>query len=782
MSYKIEVKYFQGILLLIYGKMVDSLQDMAYRIYLKGIVQGVGFRPFVYRLASELNLKGWVENSTSGLIIHAEGCEGIDFYQRLLAEAPPLSRITNSYSEEVKPEGFSTFEIRQSANSGNKDVLISPDIATCSDCLTEIRTIDNRRYAYPFTNCTNCGPRYTIIQDIPYDRVRTTMASFPMCKDCSSEYYDPADRRFHAQPVACNVCGPYVQLIDSDGNKLPGIGIKELAEGAIVAVKGLGGFHLVCDAKNEKSVNRLRERKERGLKPFALMAKSIEKALEEVNISGLEQELLNSPAAPIVLLERKTKQSSLASGIAPNLHTLGIMLPYTPLHHLLLDGAYDFLVMTSANLSGRPLIYKDEDALESLKGIADYILLHDREIYHPCDDSVLQVIGDQPVFFRRARGYVPMPLEINLNYEKSILGVGGELKNCFCLSQGNRAFVSQYIGDLEGYENFQRFLQELKSFQRVVNVVPHVISHDLHPNYQTTRYAKSTDLPKVPVQHHHAHLVSVLGEHGYSEKALGIVCDGTGYGVDGRIWGFEFLFGNAQEFERKAHLEYLPLPGGDAGTKYPLRIAYAYVKYLLGIDEETEFLWGGLTKEERRILDNQIEKEIQVFPTSSAGRLFDAVSALLGICNVVTYEGQAAIELESTATNWFNAKDEQKISSLYEIEVLENDHVLSLGVKKLFEEIIKELGKGESVGKIAYKFHMTIAKVMVDTARRLGVGKGPLVLSGGVFQNKLLTERVISICVANEIEVLRSRDLPPGDSGLSFGQVLIASEVSKKCV
>lgn len=732
-----------------------------------------------------MGIKGWVSNSSRGVTIYAEG-DNLDlFYERLLKEAPPLAKIVTSRTVTSKSKNCQTFKIMQSEEEQKADVLISPDVATCEDCLKEMADPKNRRFGFPFTNCTNCGPRYTIIRDVPYDRAKTTMAEFPMCEGCATEYQNPVDRRFHAQPIACPDCGPKVQLRDTLGNVLPGIGADQLAQGAILAVKGLGGFHLVCDARNRQAVRRLRERKERGAKPFALMARSVEKAKQEVSIGSEEEKLLRSQAAPIVILKRQLNHTkSLPDEIAPGIHTLGIMIPYTPIHHLLFEGSYDFLVMTSANLSGRPLIYKNEEALENLKGIADYFLIHDRDIYHPCDDSVVQVIGEEPVFFRRARGYVPLPiLTSSIQVKTPFLGVGGELKNAFCLASEGRSFVSQYLGDMEGYENLQRFYQELDSFQKVVNITPQAIAYDKHPNYELTRFALEQPLPAHPVQHHHAHLVSVLGEWDRTEPTLGIICDGTGFGEDGCIWGFEVLYGNAADFKRRGHLEYLPLPGGDSGAKHPLRLAYAYLKTLLPEEEwaKTDSLWGALSLEERQVLNRQLETGFQVFQTSSAGRLFDAVSGLLGVCLKVTYEGQAAIELESVAYRFLQdaLKDPERLHKdryyPYEVIVENSEGILKVG--SLFKEMVLDILRSVSREEIAYCFHQTIAHAIVDLVIQLGVEKGPLVLSGGVFQNRLLTESVLELCQEKQIEVLRSRTLPPGDGGLAFGQLLIANEV-----
>lgn len=756
-------------------------------IFFNGIVQGVGFRPFVYKLAEELGINGWVNNSSHGVTIHAEGNELDLFYDRLLKEVPPLAKIVTAQAIDVKPRYYMTFEIIESEPESKADVLISPDVATCRDCLEDMADSKSRFYQFPFTNCTNCGPRYTIIRDVPYDRALTTMNEFQMCKSCEEDYVNPRNRRFHAQPIACENCGPKFQLMDGSGRYLPGLGVDQLSQGGILAVKGLGGFHLVCDARNIEAVRRLRERKERGSKPFAVMARSIAAAREQVNILVKAEELLTSSSAPIVILEQKlASRGRISEDIAPGLQTLGIILPYAPIHYRLFEGPYDFLIMTSANLSGRPLVYSNDEALAELQGIADYFLMHNRDIYHPCDDSVVQLIGDEIVFHRRARGYVPLPILMNnFRAETPLLGVGGELKNSFCLVAGQRAFVSQYIGDMEGYENLQRFHQELESFQRVVNIVPNAIAYDQHPNYQLTNFALEQPWPKYAVQHHHAHLVSVLGEWDRTEPTLGVICDGTGYGDDHCIWGFEFLYGNSSGYERKAHLEYLGLPGGDAGAKHPLRIAYAYVKTLLKGEawEKTKPLWSSLSSMERQILDRQVDTGVQLFQTSSAGRLFDAVSALIGVCIKVTYEGQAAIELESVGTRFSqnHLADEESSpknsQALYSLETRVEAGVLILGVRALFEDLIRDVLLGVSKEEISYRFHMTLARAIVDIALQLEVGDGPMVLSGGVFQNKLLTEAVLRNCQRHGIKVLRSRSLPPGDGGLAFGQVLIANEV-----
>ncbi|NLI93607.1 MAG: carbamoyltransferase HypF [Peptococcaceae bacterium] len=814
----------------------------AYHIHINGIVQGVGFRPFVYKLAEQLQIKGWVNNSSDGLDIHAEGKSIEEFYRRLLKEKPPLAYITSYHKTEVPIKNYQDFNIVESQKASKTDVLISPDVATCKDCLREMCDQADRRYLYPFINCTNCGPRYSIIYDRPYDRHKTTMQKFVMCSECKEEYENPHDRRFHAQPVSCDLCGPVLQLLDSEGKVIQdqGLGISFLQKGAILAVKGLGGFHLVCDAYNHEAVKRLRTVKERGAKPFALMARDIPTAAREVEISDLEEEILESPAAPIVLLRKTDRPNSrLSSDIAPGLHTLGVMLPYTPIHHLLFQGGFEFLVMTSANLSGQPLIFENEEALTGLKGIADYFLVHNRDIYHPCDDSVVQVIGDKMTFIRRARGFVPLPLLLKEEFDDPIAGLGAEMKNAFCLASGKMAFMSQYIGDMHGYENFERFKQEFDSYQKVADIFPRKVAYDMHPDYATTKLAKSMVYPKCAVQHHHAHHVSVMTEHGLSHQVLGISCDGTGYGEDGKIWGFEYLFGNAEGYLRKGHLEYLPLPGGDAGAKFPVRIAYAYLRTILSEKEWplTKELWTKLTVQEKNILEAQLQSRFQLFDTSSAGRLFDAVSGLLNICTLVTYEGQAAIELESRAATWVAGSRQRdreledrdsKLSRLYtegvtslkklagELKELESDNdkklnnitariqihdlihrenmnpklypvrlqeaadTVNIKINRFLRQILEALLFGTDPGEIAFTFHYSLACAMLETALVIGMPENQLVISGGVFQNKLLTECLLDLAKKIGVTIYYPGQMPSGDGGLALGQVMIANRFFRK--
>lgn len=791
----------------------------ALKIHLDGIVQGVGFRPFVFKVANNLDIKGWVKNSSNGLDIHAEGEKVEEFSAILQNETPPLATIISKDIRATEYQGYSDFKIIKSDNVTQADVLISPDIRTCPDCLQEMFDKDDRRYLYPFINCTNCGPRYTIIRDRPYDRDKTTMDAFHMCPKCREEYEDPFNRRFHAQPVACEDCGPSLRLLDGNGQEVDiqrSVGLLEA--GAIIAVKGLGGFHLVCDAYNNLSVKKLREIKERGLKPFALMIRNLNIISQEVYLSEEEERIVTSPASPIVLLPRQNIASKISIQVAPNLHTLGIMLPYTPIHHLLFQGCLDVLVMTSANLSGQPLIYDNEIAVTELQGIADYFLVHDRDVFHPCDDSVIQVIGGKPTFLRRARGFVPLPIFLQNEVDGSIAALGGEMKNAFCLASGKKAFMSQYIGDMHGYENFERFQQEFHSYQKVANIFPDKVAYDLHPEYATTKMAKQMSVPKCTVQHHHAHLVSVMEENHISKPTLGIICDGTGYGEDGKIWGFEFLYGDARGYKRRAHLEYLPLPGGDAGAKKPLRIAYAYLRKVLSSTEwlKTEPLWANLTSQEKTILDGQLKSGFQIYETSSAGRLFDAVSGLLGVCTEISYEGQAAIELESEAVSWLKkinkhnlaqdydtifgldyAPDVRKMkneayerlfnrtlektmaSELYSFDFDTESDVMLLKPGRLLKTIVSELLAGKPRDEIAFRFHYSLACAMLEMVLITGIQSKEIVISGGVFQNKLLTEILLDLAKEIGVTIHYPTMLPAGDGGLALGQVLIANTCLK---
>jgi hydrogenase maturation protein HypF len=751
---------------------------IAREIKIEGVVQGVGFRPFVFRLATEYGIRGWVLNSSEGVTIWAEASEEtvLAFYQAVIDKPPKLAMIVTQRITEREVQGFDHFFIKHSEASDRRDVLISPDVSVCEDCYREIWDKQDRRYKYPFTNCTNCGPRFTIIMDIPYDRVKTTMRDFPMCPVCAHEFEDPMNRRFHAVPNACPDCGPQVTLRDLDGQVYPGLGHEFLKTGRILAVKGLGGFHLICDARSREAVVNLRRRKIREFKPFAVMCRDLSVVEQYCQVSPAEAALLETPAHPIVILDRR-RQDDLPPELAPGINTLGVMLPYTPLHHLLFEDGLEILVATSANISDDPLIIDNDEALVKLKGIADYFLLHNRQIYNRCDDSVTTVVDGDILIARRARGYVPLPVDLP-EPGPVILGCGGELKSTFCLTKGKGAFLSQHLGDLNHYGNYQQFLYTMPRFETMLDVKPEVIAYDLHPDYMATRWAKSQgDRTLIGVQHHHAHMASCLAENLESGPALGVICDGTGYGTDGAIWGFEFFAGTPARLERMAHLAYLPLPG-EITIKHPGRMALTYLYEHFGdsgLRRGRQHL-PTLGYEEQQVLVRQLENRFNTVPTSSCGRLFDAASALLGICTRVQYEGQAAIEMETVA--------DPEVQDCYEYEFNCHSRPYQLGTRGIFEGLLGDLERGTPTGVSAGRFHLTVAAMIEEVLRKLreDTGLGKVALSGGVFANKLLFSLLRRKLVKAGFQVLYHRKVPTNDGGVSLGQVYIASEVIREHV
>ncbi len=749
-------------------------------IKINGIVQGVGFRPHVYRLACEYELKGWVLNSSSGVFIEVEGDrEKLKlFARRLVEEPPPLALIRSCEIDEIEFHGYKDFSIRESDAQDDRLVMISPDIAICDDCKREVLEPADRRYLYPFINCTNCGPRFTIIKDVPYDRAMTTMAPFPMCPRCQEEYDNPLDRRFHAQPNACPLCGPHISLLDKNGQEVETELIDLLKQGYIVAVKGLGGFHLAVDARNAEAVERLRRRKRRDAKPFALMARDLGVAGRYCDINSVEEKCLLSPQAPIVVMKSKNCPEISAELIHPGLNTLGIMLPYTPLHFLLFDNELDLLVMTSANISDEPLIIDNDEAVKKLSGVADYFLIHNREIFNPCDDSVITVSPlDKPQFFRRARGYVPQGIKMPvLSSAPVVLALGSEMKNTFCMTRQGEAFMSQHWGDLNHYNNYRNFLEGIERFKRMLAVQPELLAHDLHPNHQATRWAKSqTNLEIIGVQHHHAHLAAAMAENSLEGEVLGLICDGTGWGTDGAIWGCEIFKGGYQDFTRLGHLKYLPLPGGDLSSRKPYRMAFVYLFAALGQEgiEMAEKLLPDLPREERDILLNRLNNEKAEIMTSSCGRLFDAVASILGICNINNYEGQAAIELEARANPGAGGR--------YSYLLEEREDSCLINVLPMLPQLIADKDKGVAVDDIAQKFHLSMADVFYDILSKMRdkTGLNRVVLSGGTFHNQILLSILVRILEKNEFKVYQHQQVPPGDGGISLGQAIIASEV--KC-
>jgi hydrogenase maturation protein HypF len=760
--------------------MVKTTSISLSRISVRGVVQGVGFRPFVYQLAARHNLRGWVCNTSEDVKIEVEGETNDieEFIKGLKGQAPPMSHIEDIRVTTGTPENHVKFEIRESVSEAGKYQLVSPDIATCPDCLKEIFNPADRRYHYPFTNCTNCGPRFTIIRDIPYDRPNTTMQSFKMCPACQREYNDPLNRRFHAQPNACPICGPQLELTDNQGKSVTCEDIISktaalLKEGKIVAIKGLGGFLLACDATSEKAVNRLRRRKNRPAKPLAIMVANIEEIKRHCVVDETEEELLESPGSPIVLLKWKA-DSDISQAVAPGLKYLGVMLPYTPLHHLLLREVGLPLVMTSGNLSEEPIAKDNDEAIRRLQGIADYFLMHNRDIYARYDDSVMIVEQGIPRFTRRARGYAPYP--IHLPYQsRQILGCGAEEKNNFCLTRDSYAFVSQHIGDMENMETLEHYVNTIDLYKKLFRIKPEIIAHDMHPEYLPTKYAKELaekeGLKLCPVQHHHAHVASCLADNGIKGPVIGVALDGTGYGTDGNIWGGEFMVADFKNFKRMAHLEYLPLPGGALAIKKPYRTAIGYLLALgIDLDKKLRFL-KQIDEREIAIIKNQIEKNFNAPLTSSMGRLFDAVSALAGVRGIIEYEAQAAIDLEMLA---YNAPDE---TGGYPFSLDKNDGVSIIQIRDLLQAIVKDILKGIPQAVIAARFHNTIAQIILETCRNIAGATGikRAALSGGVFQNRLLLRKAIATLESAGFEVYTHRQVPCNDGGISLGQVVIAN-------
>jgi hydrogenase maturation protein HypF len=755
------------------------------RISVRGVVQGVGFRPFVFQLATRHGLNGWVCNTSEDVRIEVQG-DSRDleqFISELQHNAPPLARIENISITYHPPADYTRFEIRHSVSEKGKYQLVSPDIATCQPCLKEIFTQGDRRYHYPFTNCTNCGPRFTIIEDIPYDRPKTTMRSFTMCPDCQAEYDNPLDRRFHAQPNACPKCGPSLELLDAKGHHVETSDViitasELLKNGKVVAVKGLGGFLLACDATSEKAVQLLRRRKRRPFKPLAVMVAAIDDAKKYCRVSEAEEKLLTSPQSPIVLMPWKPG-TGLCRSIAPNLKYLGVMLPYTPMHHLLLRESGLPLVMTSGNISEEPICKDNDEAVRRLSGIADYFLVHNRDIYARYDDSVTVVEKGDVQLSRRARGYAPFPVHLTFN-AKQVLGCGAEEKNTFCLTKDNYAFVSQHIGDMENMETMEHFENTLALYKKLFRIEPEAIAYDLHPEYLSTKYAlelgsQPDNLKLVPVQHHHAHIVSCMADNKIETPVIGVALDGTGYGSDGRIWGGEFIVADYKGFKRLGHLEYLPLPGGAAAIKRPYRTALGYLLKLLGVDSLTPKLafLKRIGTVERELIKRQLQTGLNSPLNSSMGRLFDAVSGLTNIRGEIDYEGQAAIELEMAA---YESMDEAGDKG-YPYSITESGGANVIQLKELFSAILKDLHQGTSKSLVSAKFHNTVAHMILDMCRLISnhTGINQVALSGGVFQNRLLFRKVVPLLESAGFSVLTHKQVPCNDGGISLGQAVIAN-------
>lgn len=752
------------------------------RFRIEGVVQGVGFRPFVYRLANELRLAGHVGNDSTGVFVEVEGPpEQLgSFEQRVVAEAPALSRVTSVHHTEIPVDGREGFTVVESRDGDPPTTFVAPDTAVCADCLDELFDPHDRRYRYPFVNCTNCGPRFTITVRLPYDRPNTTMAGFAMCPDCMREYHDPSDRRFHAQPVACPACGPRIRYEPAATPAYGDLAIadaqRSLAAGAIVAVKGIGGYHLACDATHHGAVAALRERKSREHKPLAVMVRDLESARRLARCDDAEAAALNSAQRPIVLLSRRHTRSPLSDLVAPGNPRLGLFLPYSPLHHLLFEPVPgqsapvpQALVMTSGNLSEEPICYDDHDARRRLARIVDGWLLHDRPIHVPCDDSVVRIRPGFEMPIRRSRGYAPLPVSLPFASPPA-LAVGGELKNTFCIAKGRNAWLSQHIGDMGSLETLQAFEMSVAQFTGMYGVEPQLLAADLHPSYTTRTWADKQAVRIELVQHHHAHVAAVMAEHQLAAGAevLGFAFDGTGYGTDGAIWGGEVLLSRYDCADRVAHLRYVALPGGDSAVRKPYRMALAYLR-------SAGIAWApdlapvrAAGPAELSALERQLDRGTACLPTSSMGRLFDAVSSLLGIRHVATYEAQAAIDLEAAA-------EASSQDPGYTFGLPANG--ADIDPRPLLEAIVSDFRAGRPAQDIAAGFHHAVSRMIADMAERVHRVSSPagVVLAGGVFQNALLLSRATAELQKRGMTVYTSHSVPSNDAGLAFGQLAIAA-------
>ncbi|MBI5817982.1 MAG: carbamoyltransferase HypF [Verrucomicrobia bacterium] len=755
----------------------SATQAQRLSVTIRGAVQGVGFRPFVFRLAEELGLTGWVNNSAQGVFIEVEGRRDPlqSFLLRIPREKPPRAYIQSLESSWLDPVGFTKFEIRESDASGAKTALILPDIATCPECLREVFDPANRRHRYPFTNCTHCGPRFSIIQSLPYDRPNTTMKRFAMCEVCRAEYEDPRDRRFHAQPNACPACGPQLELWDRTGRVLAQRdaalqqAVRAIRGGEIAAVKGLGGFHLLVDARNEQAVCRLRELKHREEKPFALMAPSLAAARALCEVSETEERLLTSPESPIVLLRRHGDARDIAESVAPRNPRLGVMLPYTPLHHLLLAELGFPVVATSGNLAEEPICTDERDALQRLGDIADIFLVHDRPIVRHVDDSIVRVVMDREMVMRRARGFAPLPIHLSRASLAPQLAVGAHLKSSVALAVGHNVFISQHIGDLESTAAFDAFQRVVGDLERLYDARPESVACDAHPDYLSTRFARQLGVPVREVQHHFAHVVSCMAENELEGPVLGVAWDGTGYGTDGTIWGGEFFRATRHDFERVAHLRQFRLPGGDSAVREPRRSAAGVLYEIFG---DALFKPGapapvqGFTRPELQIVWQMLHKQLNAPVTSSAGRLFDAAAAIAGLRQETRYEGQAAME-------WEFAAEAAGTDEAYPFGIRDGQSPLVVDWEPMIRGMLDDVAENEPVGRLAAKFHNALAEIIVAVARR--VGREQVVLSGGCFQNRYLTERAVQRLEQEHFRAYWHQRVPPNDGGIALGQVVAAS-------
>ena len=752
-------------------------------INVKGVVQGVGFRPFIYNLAKECNLLGWVSNTSKGVIIDIEGNEkNINKFIKSIKSNPPiLSKINSINIEDKQVINYDAFNIKESTSDISPTTYISPDYSICSKCKEDIDDVNNRRYKYPFTNCTNCGPRFSIIKELPYDRQFTTMNEFEMCNLCKEEYSDPTNRRFHAQPNACSVCGPKVYLIDKNNKEINKVDIfatviKLIKDGNIFAIKGIGGFNLVCNSKNLEAIKILRERKNRPNKPLAVMAKDIDTVKKYCKVNRQEEKLLLSNKRPIILLD-KIDKNIFPYNLAPNNNKVGVMLPYTPLHYLLFDNELDCLVMTSANVSGEPIIYKNDEAFDKLNGIADYFLMHNRDIYMRVDDSVSKLVLNEERVIRPGRGYIPYAIPIKTH--KNILALGAELKNTISISNEKDVFISGYIGDLKNIETMNSLEKNIKHFNKTYNIVPEVIVYDKHPDF----LYKEIDLKSllkidnklkvVETQHHHSHIVSCMAENNVNEDVIGIVFDGTGYGDDGSIWGGEFIICNRKEFKRLGYLEYFHLPGGEKAIKEPWRIGISLL-YKVFKDKLDNILPKHLKDKNYNVIKVMIDKNINCPRTSSIGRLFDGVSAILEFKNPITFEGEAAIYLENICD-----KDSEEV---YKFKIKNYEDKFILELDNIIKGIVDDIINNKNSRSIAKKFHNTIVEATIEMAINIRekTSINTIAISGGVFQNEILFKNVVKGLNKYNFNIITHKIIPCNDSGISLGQLIIANELLKE--
>jgi hydrogenase maturation protein HypF len=798
--------------------MLRTQENRRLKVIVHGVVQGVGFRPFIYRLATQFELHGWVLNSSQGVFIEVEGMEENlnSFLLRLQREKPTRAIIQSMEFSFLDPVGYNSFEIRKSEEAGEKTVLVLSDIASCQECRGEVFDSTDRRLLYPFTNCTNCGPRFTIIEALPYDRPNTSMKAFKMCTECNYEYENPLNRRFHAQPNACPLCGPTLEFWTSGGEVIARgdhalfAAVKALKFGKILALKGLGGFHLIVDARNERAIAKLRERKRREEKPFALMFPSLDLVKRYCQVSPFEERLLLSPESPIVLLRKNPEANDLAPSVAPVNPYLGVMLPYTPLHHILMQELGFPIVATSGNLKDEPIVTDEREALVRLRGIGEMFLVHNRPIIRHVDDSVVRIAVGRELLLRRARGYAPLPINAVVAHGcvalPKILAVGAHLKNTVAISLKDQVFISQHIGDLETQEAYESFQRVIKDFKKLYEFEPEVIACDMHPDYLSTKYARSLDLPIIEVQHHHAHVAACTAENQLEGPVLGVSWDGTGYGTDGTIWGGEFLLADFASFKRVCHLRTFRLPGGEKAIREPRRTALGVLYELFGEEamerivmaRHTSPLLHTFGEEELRILVHMIRKDINSPLTSSVGRLFDAVAALIGLRGWVSFEGQAAMDLEYITRDGIKSyypfefldltepvpslsKDSSRIEKEPELHSsVSSSPSYIVDWAPMILAILEDIRKGVPADEIATKFHNTLSEVVTSVANLLGMER--IVLTGGVFQNGYLTERT---CRRLEEEGFKSyihQRVPPNDGGISFGQVAVAAASLKKGV